>query len=108
MSIQLVAVNMGFSGVSIGETGLLLRCEVKVRILLESKQGNWPSSRDKGGGNMGILSSCAGILGFLLSYGRYLGEPLELHKGSQASFRISRGNSDCSQVTSGEKGVISH
>ena len=44
MSIQLVAVNMGFSGVSIGETGLLLRCEVKVRILLESKQGNWPSS----------------------------------------------------------------
>ena len=32
-----------------GETGLLLRCDRKVRIPFQTKQGNQPSCRDKEG-----------------------------------------------------------
>ena len=72
----------GSSQVSIGETGLLLRCEGKVWIPLESKQGNQPSPRNKGGN-----------AGFLLSGDGYLREPLKLHNRSQGSFRVWGGYS---------------
>ena len=67
-------------------------CERKVGISLESKQVNRPSSRDEVG-NMGLHLSYGRNLGFPLSCDGYLREPLELHKGSQASFQVSRGNS---------------
>ena len=60
---------------------------------LKLKQGNWPSFQDEVGntgpfhvllGNSGLLSSCKG----------YTEESLEFHKGSQASFRVVRGNVD--------------
>ena len=41
---------------------------------------------------MGLFSITAGNLGFLPSCNGYLGELLELHKGSQASFQVVRGN----------------
>ena len=40
VSFRLVAGTVGFLLNSIGETGLLLRCKGKVRIPLESNQGN--------------------------------------------------------------------
>ena len=75
--------HQGSSQVSLGETGLFLRCEGKVWIPLESKQGNQPSPRNKVGGGMG----------FLLSGDGYLGEPLKLHNRSQVSFRVWGGYS---------------
>ena len=42
---------------------------------------------------MGLHLSYGRNLGFPLSCDGYLREPLELHKGSQASFQVSRGNS---------------
>ena len=41
---------------------------------------------------LGFSRVAAGNLGFLSSCYGYLGEPLELHKGSQASFQVLRGN----------------
>ena len=41
---------------------------------------------------MGLFWSCGGKFGVPLEVCGYLGEPLELHKGSQAPFRASRGN----------------
>ena len=41
---------------------------------------------------MGLFWSCGGEFGVPLEVCEYLGEPLELHKGSQAPFRASRGN----------------
>ena len=83
--LELQQETRGSSGGSIGETDLLLRCEGKVGIPLESKQGNLPSSRDELA-NTASSHVVAGYSGFFLSYGEYLGEPLELHKWSQASF----------------------
>ena len=45
-----------------GETGLLLRCNGKVGIPLQTKQGNGPSSRDEEG-KTGLFLSFVGILG---------------------------------------------
>ena len=56
----------GSSRVSIGEKGLFLSCEGKVRIPLETKQENQPSSHNEVG-NKGLFSSC----------GRKLVVPLE-------------------------------
>ena len=53
----------GSSQVSIGEKCLLLRCEGKVGIPLESKQGNWPPSQDEVE-NMGPSRVVVGNLGF--------------------------------------------
>ena len=58
-----------------GETGLILRCDGNVRIPLQMKQGNGPSSRDEEG-KMGLFLSC----------GRKLGVPLECR-------RVCRGTS---------------
>ena len=80
------------SRVSIGETGLFLSQEGKVGIPLESKQGNRPPSLDEVG-NTGPFLSCGHNLGLQSSGDVNLGEHPELHKGSQASFRISRRNS---------------
>ena len=58
------------------ETGLLLRCDGKVRIPFQTKQGNRPSCRDQEGrrgsnetvpGNSVFLSSETGMLGNFLS-----------------------------------------
>ena len=53
---------------------------------------HWPSSQDEVG-NTGLFVSWGGKLGVSLQWLGYLGKPLELHKGRQASFRILRGNS---------------
>ena len=53
----LMKITMGFSRVSVGETGLLLRSEVKVGVPFESKQRNWHSSANEMC-NTGIFSSC--------------------------------------------------
>ena len=45
-----------------GETGVLLRCDGNVRIPLQTKQGNGPSSRDEEG-KTGLFLSFVGILG---------------------------------------------
>ena len=63
------------SQVSLGETGLLLMCEGKVRNPLGSKLGNRPSSRDEVGNIVGELFA---------SGDEYLRYPPEYHKGSQA------------------------
>ena len=77
--------SLGSSRVAIGETGLLIRCEGKVRIRLKSKQGNWLSSRGEVG-NTGLFSRCGGKLVVPLWL-------LLVHKGSQACFQVVRGNS---------------
>ena len=105
-------------------------------IPLESLQGNWATSQTEAGKSRFFLS-CGGKWGFslvatansgILSSGTgYLAEPRELHKGSQASFRVSRRNSGllsmpcrgkephltlrgessaCSQVVVGSSGVL--
>ena len=59
------------------ETGLLLRCDGKVRIPFQTKQGNRPSCRDQEGrrgsnetvpGNSVFLSSETGMLGNFLIF----------------------------------------
>ena len=45
-----------------GETGVLLRCDGNVRIPLQTKQGNGPSSRDEEG-KPGLFLSCGRKLG---------------------------------------------
>ena len=57
--------SLGSSHVAIGETGLLVRCKGKVGIHLESKQGNWLSSRGEVG-NTKLFSRCGGKLVFPL------------------------------------------
>lgn len=60
-------------------------------ISLKSKQRNWPSSRDEVV-NTGLLSSCSRKLGVSLKLHQFLSGPLDMHKRSQASFRVLRGN----------------
>ena len=62
-----------------------MRCEQKVRIPLESKQWNRPSSRDEVE-NTGLLSSCGGKLRIPLKWWWIFEAPLGLHKCSQALF----------------------
>ena len=45
-----------------GETGVLLRCDGNVRIPLQMKKGNGPSSRDEEG-KPGLFLSCGRKLG---------------------------------------------
>ena len=70
---------------------MLLRCEGKVGIPFESNRGISPnlkmSWRTRGPSGDVVRNS-----GFLSSGDGGLGESLELHKGCQASFRVSRGN----------------
>ena len=47
---------LGSSRVLICETAVPLRCVGKVKIPLESKQGNWPPSKDDVGNTGHILS----------------------------------------------------
>ena len=54
----------------------------------------------------GFSQVAGGSLGFFSSYHWYLGEPLELHKGS-SSFCVARGTWDCFHVTVLETGLIS-
>ena len=52
-----------------GETGVLLRCNGNVRIPLQTKQGNGPSSRDEEG-KLGLFLSCGGKLRVSLQWRR--------------------------------------
>ena len=83
--LSICSRNWGSSQVSIGDRGLLLRCKGNTGILLETKQGNWPTSRMRWG-TRGSSRVVAGNSMFLSSGDGYIGEPLELHNGSQASF----------------------
>ena len=87
MSFRLAAGTVGFSPVSIGETGLLLRCQGKVGIPLWSKQGIWGSSGDEVR-NMGSSRVVAGNSGFLSSGDWYLGEPVSCIKGVKPPFEF--------------------
>ena len=64
MSFHLSTGTRGTYRVKIHETGLLLRCEGKVGIPLQLKQGSQPLSRDEMG-NTGILLSFGENSGFL-------------------------------------------
>ena len=64
--------------------------------LLEMRWGTWGSSR-----------VVVGNSGFLSNFNGYFAEPLELHKGSQASFQIERGMWALSSIMAGESGLIS-
>ena len=44
-------------------------------------------------GDFRAFRHVAGTVGFLSRWYGYLGEPIELHKWNQASFRVLRGNS---------------
>ena len=65
----------GSSGASVGETGLLLNCEGKVGIPLESKQENLPSSPDEVR-NAGLFSGFGWNLGAPLKFRQESREPL--------------------------------
>ena len=52
-----------------GETGLLLRCDRNIRIPLQTKQGNGPSSRVEEG-KPGLFLNCGGKLGVPLEWRR--------------------------------------
>ena len=69
----------GFSGISIGETCLLLKYEGIVGFPIESKQENLPSFRDEVG-NTGLFLGFSGNLGIPLELRWESQEPLELHK----------------------------
>ena len=69
----------------------LSNCEGKLWIALKPLQCNWGSSH-VAQGSYGFSRIVAGTSGFLLSCNGNLGEPLELHKGSQASFPVAWGN----------------
>ena len=87
VSFHLSTGTRGTYRVKIRETGLLLRCEGKVGIPLQLKQGSQPLSRDEMG-NRGLLLSCGKNSGFLSSCNGYLGEPFVLHKETQSSFAV--------------------
>ena len=74
-----------------GETGLLLRYEGKVGISLGSKRGIRPQLEIRWvtQGSSRVVASNSGILS---SFDGSLSEQLELHKGSEVSYQVLRGN----------------
>ena len=118
--------NTGPFHVLLGTSGFLLSCEGYTGEPLGFHKGS-QASFQVAGGNVGLLSShCRGIgphrvdgglSWFFSSCGGKVGVPLELRQGSQETlyclreikppFMLQWGTWDCSQVITGELGLIS-
>ena len=80
--------------------------EGKVRIPIESKKENLPSSQMRLGTEISSRV-VAGNSGFLLTGEGHLGEPLSCIKGVKPPFGFQEGTQDFSLGATGEKGLIS-
>ena len=80
-----------------GNSGLLVRC----------CRRKWPHLTLKGK-SRGLSQVAAGGLGFLSRYHGELREPLVLPQESQVSIRVVRASRECSGVTGGRSGLLSH
>ena len=89
-----------------GETGLLLRCDRNIRIPLQTKQGNGPSSRVEDG-KPRLFLSCGGKLGVPLQWTGISGTFLSCIKGVKYPFAFQAGTWDFSGDTALERGLIS-
>ena len=79
-----------------------MRCDGNAGIPFLMKQGNGPSSRDKG--KMGLFLSCGGTLSVPLKWRRVCRRTLDLHQGCQGHFRGSRGKVGLLSRRCNEKG----
>ena len=100
VAFRLAARTWGSSQVSVSETSLLLRCEGKVGIPLELKQGSRPLFEMKWetrGSSLAVQGNSA----FLLSCDGYFSEPLKLEKGVKHPFEFPEGTWFCSRGIAG-------
>lgn len=95
VSFRLAARTWGSSRVLVSETSLLLRCEGKVSIPLELKQGSRPLFEIKWE-TRGCSLAVQGNSAFLLSCDGYFSEPLKLEKGVKHPFEFPEGTWFCS------------
>ena len=94
------------SRVALGKSSLLLSCEGKHRIALESLHCNGAISRIEGGKSHGVSRVVGGIFGFLSPCDSEPQGLLILHQGSQASFQVARGTSGF--LSKHSKGIGTH
>ena len=78
-------------GLQKGSQKLLSNYLGELRIALKWLQGNWASYPVEQRSH-GFSRVVVGSLGFLLTCNSELGEPLELQKGSEPSYQVTRGN----------------